>query len=191
MSSVLDEEPEDEIRDAAAIARRAMALFVVVAISLGAERRRLTEWLRVEDLWAELSPIELAFVESDEPSDRQIINASWRSEALLVLLWSLELIPSIPSPAEICDPELFKAIMPPYVEQSAQQFIASARRRSDDELLGMSEALLDFHWEARDAAINGVPNPNVHIGIAQERHHGINWVVGYCGLPWDEVTTDT
>jgi hypothetical protein len=27
--------------------------------------------------------------------------------------------------------------------------------------------------------------------IVQERHYAINWITGYGGLPWDEVTTDT
>jgi hypothetical protein len=31
----------------------------------------------------------------------------------------------------------------------------------------------------------------VDIEIIQERHHAINWVIGYEGLSWDEVTTDT
>jgi hypothetical protein len=33
--------------------------------------------------------------------------------------------------------------------------------------------------------------PGIDIEIVQERHHAINWVTGYDGLPWDEVTTDT
>jgi hypothetical protein len=31
----------------------------------------------------------------------------------------------------------------------------------------------------------------VDLEIVQERHHAINWVIGYDGAPWDEVTTDT
>ncbi len=81
--------PEDEIRDAHAVARRALALFSVVSIALGADRERLLVWLKAEDLWAELSPAELEFVASASSSERQVINASWRSEALLLLLWAL------------------------------------------------------------------------------------------------------
>ena len=45
---------------------------------------------------------------------------------------------------------------------------------------------------ARDARLNGQPMPaDIDIEVVQERHHAINWITGYCGLPWDEVTTDT
>jgi hypothetical protein len=33
--------------------------------------------------------------------------------------------------------------------------------------------------------------PGIDIEIVQERHHAINWITEYDGLPWDEVTTDT
>jgi hypothetical protein len=48
------------------------------------------------------------------------------------------------------------------------------------------------HWNARDAQLHerSMP-PGIDIEIVQERHHAINWITGYDGLPWDEVTTDT
>ncbi|HEY2675707.1 MAG TPA: DUF4272 domain-containing protein [Steroidobacteraceae bacterium] len=48
------------------------------------------------------------------------------------------------------------------------------------------------YWKARDAQLHERPMPpGIDIEIVQERHHAINWVTGYDGLPWDEVTTDT
>ncbi|MEY2943079.1 MAG: hypothetical protein RLY97_1093, partial [Pseudomonadota bacterium] len=38
---------------------------------------------------------------------------------------------------------------------------------------------------------NHSPEERVSLGIIQERHHAINWIIGYDGLDWDEVTTDT
>jgi hypothetical protein len=81
---------------------------------------------------------------------------------------------------------------PLHGEVEVRDFIATAHRRPDVELLQMAESLLNSHWEACDARFNGRPMPShLNIGIVQERHHGINWVIGYEGLPWDEVTTDT
>ena len=52
--------------------------------------------------------------------------------------------------------------------------------------------IYDAHWKVRDAQINGRPVPEEIIpGLVQERHHAINWLMGYCGQEWDEVTTDT
>ncbi|WP_269745026.1 DUF4272 domain-containing protein [Methyloversatilis discipulorum] len=186
-----DEGPEDEIRDAGAIARRALALFAVISIAFGDDKQKLIDWLRAEDLWAELSPEELDFITSETPSERQVFNASWRSEALLLLLWSLGLVEAIPAPSETCNPALFRDLLPPRTSVSVNEFIASARRRSDEVLVEMADEILNLHWEARDASINGRECPEVHIGIIQERHHGINWAIGYGGSPWDEVATDT
>ena len=182
----------DEIREAPDIARRALALFAVVGISLGAPNAETVEWLRTESLWQALTPQEVLFLTADPPSERQRVNASWRSEALLMLLWSLGAIEHLPSLAEQCRAGDFQAFLPPFADVAVSDFISAARRKSDEDLLQMADDLLNSHWEARDARLNGRPIPaHLDIEIIQERHHGINWVIGYGGLPWDEVTTDT
>jgi hypothetical protein len=187
-----DEVPDDVIREASEIATRALALFAVVGTALGAPKAETVEWLRAESLWDALSPAEASFFTDEPPSERQWVNASWRSEALLMLLWSLGAIDRLPGLNEQCIPGEFQAILPPFADVELRDFIATARRRPDAELLAMAESLLDSHWEARDARFNGRPMPShLNIGIIQERHHGINWVIGYEGSPWDEVTTDT
>jgi NADPH-dependent 2,4-dienoyl-CoA reductase/sulfur reductase-like enzyme len=56
----------------------------------------------------------------------------------------------------------------------------------------MADETMRLHWEARNAQIKGRPAAlNVDLEIIQERHHAINWVIGYDALDWDEVTTDT
>jgi hypothetical protein len=48
------------------------------------------------------------------------------------------------------------------------------------------------HWRARDARFHGrAQPPGIDIEIIQERHHAINWITGYGGQSWDDVTTDT
>lgn len=182
----------DEIRDAKAIAKRALALFGTVRLALGAPRKDVVSWLREEDLWGELSPSELAYVSAHTPSKKQGINASWKSEGLIVLLWALKKIDTLPAPKDQCDTAQFKQILPPYTTVSVAEFISSAERQPDDVVLNMADELMSLHWAARDAQFHGRPiPPHLDIEIIQERHHAINWVIGYGGLPWDEVTTDT
>lgn len=182
----------DEIRDAPVIARRALALFAVVGLGLGAPKGETVSWLRDESLWNELTPEELEFVNSANPTERQVINASWRSEALLVLLWALGAVRELPGLSEQCDTDAFRPILPPFSDVDVGEFVASAQRRPDEELLELADEMLNAHWEARDARIHHRSMPaHLDIGIIQERHHAINWVIGYDGLPWDEVTTDT
>jgi uncharacterized protein DUF4272 len=193
MQDAHEEAPaEDEIREASTIARRALALFAVVGLGLGAPKEATVAWLRDEKLWDELSPEELKFVSASVPTERQSVNASWRSEALLILLWSLGVVEDLPDLAEQCDTGEFQEVLPPFANVSVNEFVSAAERRSNEELLEMADTLLNSHWKARDAQIHNRPMPaNLDIGIIQERHHAINWVIGYDGLPWDEVTTDT
>src|SRR5687767_5298238 len=85
-----DEEP-DRIRDSEAVARRSIVLYSVVARACGAEREDILAWLAANGLIADLSPEERAFMAATEPSERAIINFSWHSERLIVLLWALGL----------------------------------------------------------------------------------------------------
>jgi hypothetical protein len=183
--------PPDEVRSAPAIARRALALFGVVGLELGAPREDIVAWLKDEGLWDELSPIEVSYVSAHHPTEKQRINASWWSEALIVLLWSIKKVEALPSPNEQCNTSLFQELLPPFANVATAELISSATRRSEDELLDMADTLLDLHWKARDAKIHSRDCPSVDIEIIQERHRAINWIIGYDGLPWDEVTTDT
>ena len=184
--------PPDRVRDAPEIARRALALFAVVALSFRAPRDDTLAWLRAESLWDELTPEELAFVSAEAPTKKQSIDASWRSEALLVLLWALGKVDPIPGAGAECEAGMFKAILPPFADLEVSDFIASATRRSDETLHRMAGESLHAHWRVRDAHSRGkaVP-PDLNAGVVRERHHAINWVVGYEGSPWDEVASDT
>jgi hypothetical protein len=44
----------------------------------------------------------------------------------------------------------------------------------------------------RDAQLFGKPAPrDIEAGVVRERHYAFNWIIGYCGQPWDEISTDT
>ena len=186
-----DESPPDRVRDAQEIARRALALSTVVNISFGADRADLVDWLSEEGLRDEMSPTELAYVSAETPTEKQTSETTWLVERLIVLLWALMKV-ELPAPNKQADPVLFLDSVPPFSNDSASDFLRTAVRRSEDELLEMAEALLQFHWRARDAELHSRPMPaDVNLEIVQERHHAINWIVGYEGLAWDEITTDT
>jgi hypothetical protein len=187
-----DDIPEDQIRDAADVARRALTLFSVWGLTAGAPRNTVLAWLEDNGLFRELTPSEAGFVDSVKPSQKQLINISWQAERLIVLLWALGHVERLPPADAQCDTSTFKEILPPFAGATVEAFVASARLRPDEELEDMAETLQDIHWHARDAAIHKRnPKAAVNIEVIQERHHTTNWITGYCGQPWDEVTTDT
>ena len=187
-----DKSPSDEVRGPIEVATRTLALFGVWGLSTNAPRWKVLEWIDTSGLRQELTRDELAFISAPDPSEKQVINYSWQAERLVVLLWALGLIDNLPDADEQCDPSIFRECIPPFNGQSVEWFIANAKLRAEDELWEMAETLLDLHWQARDSKLNGRSSREaVDIEIVQERHHAINWVTGYCGLPWDEITTDT
>ena len=100
--------------------------------------------------------------------------------------------PSLPAPDRQCDTSLFQKLLPPFAPVSAQQLIATAKRRSEDVLENLADEIWDLRWQVDNARLNGQPIPShLHPGILQERHHAINWIMRTDDVPWDEVRTDT
>lgn len=186
-----DFEDHDVPRTAGEIARRVLVLHCVIAAAHGVSRDDLTKWLKDEELWEAASPLEQRFLSNSAPSDKEIINATWRVEAQVALLWAIGKIFGLGSLSEQCDtgpmvdgiPELFS---------STKEFIDSAMLRKPDVIGEEYEKVYDSHWKARDAVRRNLPIPDgIEMGIVQERHYGFNWLTGYCGQEWDEITTDT
>jgi hypothetical protein len=185
------EEAPDQIRSAREIAVRALALFGVVGIGLEAPRDDVVTWLKEAGLWDDLSPRELRLVEAAAPTEQMMIDAGWRSEALIMLLWALGKLSELPPADKECKPGIFKDILPPFAEISEEEFATTATRRPDAELLDMAEDCMNLHAECYQAERQGrPPRKPVDAGVIRERHHAINWVIGYEGLAWDNVTTD-
>src|ERR1700752_2663194 len=145
----MEESIRDEVRDCRQVARRALALFGVIGIALGAPRNDIIDWLKEENLWTELSPTESGYVLNPETTEQDTINASWQSEGLIVLLWALRKVEKLPAPNEQCDTSIFQELLPPFSDTSVAQFVASARCRSEEALRDMAEELKHFHSQAR------------------------------------------
>ena len=111
---------------------------------------------------------------------------------MIVLLWALGKIQELPDSATECDTSVFQGILPPFAKASAQVFIAQATLIDEDRLWEQAQLYLDDHWKARDARLHERSMPqDIDIEVVQELYRAINWITGYDGLPWDEVTTDT
>jgi hypothetical protein len=184
----MEEELEQDIpRTADAVAKRCLVLYAVVAAGNREPRAGLADWLRREGLWAEVSPEESAFLTADEPEQQAMINATWRTEALGALLWALGKIEA----TDMGDVPVLRRAMPPLYGESGE-FVAGAVLREEADVLALYEEIYQAHWAVRDARLNGRPLPEgLHPGVLQERHHAMNWLIGYCGQEWDDVATDT
>jgi len=207
MPEDFQDEHVDQIRSADEVVRRCLVLHAVLAVGHEVPRDQVVSWLRRESLWDAVSPEESQFLLSESPTPQQRINATWRAEALFPLLWSLGLIPELPSPQQLCDLQLIQSVLPPLFEPVAE-FISSARLRADSEIHAANEEIYQIHWRVRDAQLRGQPTPpgklarmpvpdceppveSYHSGVVRERHYALNWLIGYCGQDWDDISTDT
>lgn len=186
-------EAEVDLRSVADVVARARALFVV---AVRGESVATGEPLSPAQLRAKLgaapfealTPNERAFLDDEAPDEQAVTNATWRYEALNVLLWALGRIDDLPVPKGLCD-------VPAVARQASskdEQAWSRARLRPTGELLDALDLHYRLHWAVTDARVNGKEAPaGLEPGVVLERHHALNWLVRDGDADWDDVQTAT
>ena len=176
-------------RSTAEVAYRAMALLVVAVKGEGLEQEIVDRLVRDYGLKAHLTPNEAAFVANANPSQQERIQFSWRYEAAWVLLWALGYVDALAPPTAICDVPRAVRLMK---ERTAKKFVAEAKMRPISQILDEADLIYRYNWAVVDARVNAAAQPpGVQPGVVQERHHALNWLIGYMEQEWDDVSTDT
>jgi hypothetical protein len=187
---LMESEEDAQIRDAQSIAERCLVLYSLIAVAHEVPRENAIELLKDNNLWTSVSPEEKAFFESASPSKKEVIKATWRAEALWVLLWSLGYIKKLDWPSEYCDVSRIQDIMP-NTEEGILQFRNVAKLRSVSEILDELDFIYRIDWAVVDARIQGKVSPaRINPSIVYERHCALNWLASN-DIEWDDITTDT
>ena len=75
---------------------------------------------------------------------------------------------------------------------SETQFRAHARLRTKMELLDQADLILRLDWACTEARLKKQPAPGgLNSDAVVERHHALNWLIGYGKQEWADVSTDT
>ena len=158
-----DDELDIETRAARDVAARAIVLATVLRrISLDGpgnsgdtaeEAFDLREWLRDQQLLADLVPRELALLERpvDSLPESEVGSCTWQAAALAVLAWALHIIDLPPVDSGHDVPAALAAIPTPWDATSG--FIAAARLRPDDEIIAERERAEIWLWRATAEAL--------------------------------------
>jgi len=182
--------PKPAPRTPQEVAIRAIILSAVITAAHHPRKRaKIVAQLKRQNLYASVSPKESRFLRNSKPSNQAHVNATWRLEALIALLWALRILPKLPPPRMYNRKWSHKM---PRLGESTAEFIANARLRPQRDLRAAQDDVYNTHWSLRDAQINGKRIPkSITPGVIWERHHAFNWLLNDDNEPWDEVSTDT
>ena len=187
MTDNLEDDGELELhpRTARQTAERFLALVAVAAQA----HQQDTEWVRQQGVDGFFSMDERAFFFDAQPAPQEVVNFSWRAEALCALCWALGGGPGFPAlnqRADIWGLEMLQQAM-----AAPGIFIDQAQLRPAQEIEEMEAHLYQQHWRVRDAQLFNKPVPEeLCPSIVYERRYALSWLVGW-GDDWDEVPTDT
>jgi hypothetical protein len=105
------------------------------------------------------------------------------------MLWALGFVADMGRPDHQIDPAVARALV---FDLDHDIFLAQAKLRPAAELLDAADLIYRYHWAVRDARLKGQGSPaNLNGDVVVERHHALNWLIGYEGQEWDWVATDT
>lgn len=187
----IETEATAKLRGAEEVARRATVVALVAAYAEpeGFPREELLALLEKRGVSQELTLKERAFVALEVPSQRERVQFTWRYEALKALMWALGHLPELDYPAAICDvPSLVRLI----AQSDPKRFLEEARVRAAREILDEADLIYRYNWACVSARVKSQPAPaGLNAGIVVERHYALNWLIGYGGQDWDNISTDT
>jgi hypothetical protein len=186
---VIETESEAQLRSKQEVAYRALALLVVAIKGEGLEQPIVEKLVAQYGLTLYLTPKETVFINNPTPSKVDRTQFSWRYESAWVMLWALGYVEDLGKPASICDVSKAVTLMK---ERTGAQFLADAKPRSFSQVLDEADLIYRYDWAVVDARVNGKSAPaGLDPGVVQERHHALNWLIGYMNQQWDDVSTDT
>lgn len=111
--------------------------------------RRMVKWLEDEGVNFELSFSERILMGKPlgawEPGES--LRAVWRQESLATILWSMGLLPQIPSYDELVNQEELLKLVP--VNRATTEFIAFAKYRPNVEIAHGRKAAEIWHWRSK------------------------------------------
>ena len=185
---MIESEAEVVLRSPREIADRLRALSIIAARGGGLSEAQTRGFIAERDIGPHLTPAERAFLDTPEPSDHDNMQLSWRNEAAWVLFWALGHVDGqLGPPRDMCDVDAMTDVVINMPD------LEGPSPRSANDVLNEADLIYRYHWAVRQAGIDGKPPPaGLHPGVVMERHHALNWLIGYGdNADWDEVGTDT
>lgn len=91
------------LRKPSEIATRIMILTGIIDTAFDEDRKEIVSWLKEINLWEGVSKFEKKYLTKKSLTKEDKITASWRTEAVNVLFWSLGMVEKLDESIEECD----------------------------------------------------------------------------------------
>jgi hypothetical protein len=146
----------------------------IIGVQPESAPQKVSDWLIQEGFTDELSPQERFWMNSPvgEWTRRDLFHASWRREALTVLLWSLGYIEPFPSADEEFD--LFDLFLhSAYLMRETIRFRQAAKLRSNQEIEKNRDTAEFWLWRVRTTQLQNSPESLTDPRISKEKLDGI------------------
>lgn len=176
------------------VALRALSLFAVALRGEGLSSPEVEKFVVKHGIAKALSPKERQFLGSTSPPTKiERTQFVWRYEAGWVMLWALGYVKELRRPDAICNVKRAVGLLLGLLRKHGRAgFIKRAKLRPQHELLDAADLIYRYHWAVRQARLKGKPAPGkLEGGVVLERHHSLNWLIGYQNQAWDDIKTDT
>ncbi len=102
-----------------------------------------------------------------------------------MLLWAVSLIDDPGLLSDIADVPRLAALLH---DLGTEGVLVQAWLRPQAEFLDASHPIYSQHWAMRQAELDGEP-PRPDPGVVLQRHHALNWLIGYMDQAWDDIST--
>ncbi len=186
---LIETEAESTRRTTEQVATRALALCIVAVKGEGLDQEAIEQLIIEYKLESAFTPREREFIENPNPTQHDRVQFAWRYECYWVMLWALGFVDTLERPDKICDVRRAVGVL---VEHGRDGFLEKAALRSQREILDATDLIYRYHWAVVDARINNREAPaGLDGGVVMERHHALNWLIGYLNKDWDNISTDT
>ena len=169
-------------RDKKEVIERAVCSFASIMCALSISEGEYSEEDRVyaEDFLSEkynalelLTPMEQQVI-AGTISEAGAMNATWKYEAVWVLLWALGIVEELSFPNEICDCDLVMGTMKRF--KGLDDFMANTTLRPLEEILQALDLHYRYHWVAVNARVNGSDPAGIDEEVVMERRAGLEWL---------------
>ncbi len=132
---------------------------------------------------------ERTFMYSPDPSDQDCAQFTWRYEGAWLLLWSLCFIDDAGPVSGIADVPRLAGLLR---DLGTDGVMARVKLRPQAKLLDAADLIYRRNWAVVAARLKGQDAPGgMDAGVVVERHYTLNWLIGYGGQAWDDISTDT